>query len=601
MIQLIINNLPASLNKDETLKLQHENPFTTENGEYTYEITLPMDSVNQKIFGHINRHDVAQKKITFPAMLYSGMTLLLYGDAILTSVTESEIGIQLVGNSSATNFTYDDIYIDEMNLEEQLLDDELFYLTVYNKSAGALMCERFYRYDKNSNTLTLMFGTGETQRADSRPYYPSRSYMLATVMNTVLRSMQYTILENALANTLFYDIVVVNASYSRTKKTFSDSLPHWTVKEFFINLGQLMGVSFIFDSKNKTVNILSQKKFALANVVHLDQVVDEFECSMDNEDESNITSDIFEYDLQDEQQKQYEQIDQNLYSTILLASDLNEAYTFIDAMGTEKYTYAAMINNVIYAGKENASAPYGFYLRPIDNLRASGIVKQEPNVTLKFAPVHYTTASVNISEVAANRASVVIGTQNGVLVPAVEGNEYLPSSNVVIRPDTSENNNIIATIESEKTDNSYKPDQFHIALLNDYALQSFPVSFTPIDTEDAIERTVFDYPLPYVINNSEYLWYINALGVLYANPNRKKSLSLQSIVGEETIGTLLRDNHLNYKKSVTYKKQFIFRNGIPDVRAKFVIRGKTYICNKLTFEVDNNGIIPLMEGEFYEY
>ncbi len=599
MIQLIINNLPASLNKDETLKLQHENPFTTDNGEYTYEITLPMDSVNQKIFGHINRHDVAQKKITFPAMLYSGMTLLLSGTAIVTSVSDQDVGVQLVGNSSATNYTYDDIYIDEMGLDTLFNSSHYIRIPVYNNSAGALMNEHYYLYDSSNNLLTLNYGTGEPQRSDQRLVYPSISYKLSVLLNLVISKMEITIGENALSNTFFNDIIVVNASYPKTKQFFSDSLPHWTVREFFQNIGQFMGVTFVFYPDKHIVDILSAKTFTSEHVVFIRETVDEFDCSFDNDDETSSSEPIYAYDLDDSQQKQYEQIDQNIYNIdkYLSATDINEAYQFIDAKGDDKYTYIIAVNETIYAAQEDSAAPYGFYLRPIDNLRASGLPQQEANTRLNIIPVHYTTASVNVSQYD-NRLLRVIGSQTGVLVPAVDGLEYLPTS-IPTRAEVSDDKKIIATIQSDTQDNSYKPDKLHVAIFDDYALQSIPLSFTPIGSESTVNKTAFDYPLPYVINLADYLWYIPSNGKLYANPNRTKSLSLQNIIGQQTIGRYISERTIQYDKSVTYKKQFIFRNGIPDVRAKFVIRGKTYICNKLTFEVDNNGIIPLMEGEFF--
>lgn len=598
MIRLIIDNHTASLSSDEKLKIQHENPFTTENGEYTYEITLPMDSVNQKIFGHINRHDVAQKKITFPVMLYSGMTLLLSGTAIVTSVSDQDVGVQLVGNSSATNFIYDDIYIDEMGLDQLFTSSYYINIPVYNNSAGKLMNEHYYLYEASSNTLTLHKGTGEPQRSDQRLAYPSVSYKLSVLLNLVFHKMGISVGKNALNNTFFNDIVVINASYAKTKHFFSDSLPHWTVREFFQNIGQFMGVSFVFYPTKKLVDILSASSFTSENVISITECVDEFDCSFDNDNDTDSAAPVYAYELDDAQQKQYEQIDQNIYNMdkYISASDINQAYEIISAKGDDKYTYSVGIDTVIYAAEANSAAPYGFYLRPIDNLRASGLPQQEATVQLKIIPVHYTTASINISQ-SNNRVLQVIGTQKGVLVPVVDGSDYLPTS-AALRTEVSDDNKIIASITSD-SENSYKPDKLHVAIYDDYALQSLPLSFKPIDSESNINKTVFDFPLPYVINLTEYLWYISSQGRLYANPNRKKSLSLQKIAGQQSIGQYINQHTIRYDKSVTYKKQFVYRGGIPDVRAKFIIRGKAYICNNLTFEVDNNGIIPLMEGEFF--
>ncbi len=599
MIRLIIDNHTASLSSDEKLKIQHENPFTTENGEYTYEITLPMDSVNQKIFGHINRHDVAQKKITFPAMLYSGMTLLLSGTAIVTSVSDEDVGVQLVGQNSSTNFLYDDVYIDEMNLEEFFVTtdfSDLLRIPVVNETDGKIMNEHHYFTQNDGQTFLLQMGRAPMLPGSGVDYRSPTAYSfrLSKLLSAIIQRLGLFVNTNELEGTFFNDIVCINSTFNYSSRFISTVIPHWSVREFFQNLGQFMGVAFVFDMNGQKVDIVSSKNYTNNNAIHISEVVDEFECSVDNDETESQSVDIYGYDLDNEQQKQYEQVDQSIYNLhkYLGAPDINTAYQIIDAKGDDKYTYIIGVGETIYAAQENSAAPYGFYLRPIDNLRASGQLQQEPNVSLKFVPVHYTIAPINVFKIEDGKATL-LGADQGVIYPMVEGIE-LNEALSLKRNDAEEDANIMEFIESSSSTDQFKPDKFHVAIYDDYALQSIE-----FEIGEGATKTVFDFPLPYVINDSAYFWFLRAQGQFYANPNRTKSLSLQKIAGQQTIGQYISERTIQYDKSVTYKKQFIFRNGIPDVRAKFVIRGKTYICNKLTFEVDNNGIIPLMEGEFF--
>lgn len=65
-----------------------------------------------------------------------------------------------------------------------------------------------------------------------------------------------------------------------------------------------------------------------------------------------------------------------------------------------------------------------------------------------------------------------------------------------------------------------------------------------------------------------------------------------------TIGSMLAEVP-RIDTSVTYKKQFIMHS-VPDIQARFLIRGKLYACTKLTVELTDDGLVPLMEGEFLE-
>ena len=55
-------------------------------------------------------------------------------------------------------------------------------------------------------------------------------------------------------------------------------------------------------------------------------------------------------------------------------------------------------------------------------------------------------------------------------------------------------------------------------------------------------------------------------------------------------------HNINPKMKTTFK--FIADN-IPDVRSVFLIRGKRYVCEKLTATFTENGMSQLIKGVFY--
>lgn len=103
----------------KSIKLTLENPFFTKTSSYTYDVDLPLDIPdNRKIFGRIQRLDVAKNARTFEARLVIDAETHLSGKAHITSITDSVVKIQLLGDNAAYNYgnKMDDTYIDELDL-----------------------------------------------------------------------------------------------------------------------------------------------------------------------------------------------------------------------------------------------------------------------------------------------------------------------------------------------------------------------------------------------------------------------------------------------------------------------------------------------------
>ena len=61
MTELIIDGVSAVLSKDFSIQVKRENPLFTKNGEYTYDITLPLDNpTNAELYKHLNRLNSTQ-------------------------------------------------------------------------------------------------------------------------------------------------------------------------------------------------------------------------------------------------------------------------------------------------------------------------------------------------------------------------------------------------------------------------------------------------------------------------------------------------------------------------------------------------------------
>ena len=120
MIELYINKVLAELPPELSFTFVMENPYFTSSSNSTLTIELSMNSqVNRKIFHHYNRLDTPKSVLSLPAVLINNNQVKLRGTAIVNSVTDETVSIQLVSGNSEFNFrTNDDVYIDRLDLGE---------------------------------------------------------------------------------------------------------------------------------------------------------------------------------------------------------------------------------------------------------------------------------------------------------------------------------------------------------------------------------------------------------------------------------------------------------------------------------------------------
>ena len=119
MIELFLDNKPAVLRDNVSIKLTRENVYFTKSGSYTYDIELPLGCAeNRSILGNINRKDVETHYREFRAILRVDNQVLLNGKAVLHQVTDTSAKVQLMGGTAEMNFHTkgSEIFVDEMNL-----------------------------------------------------------------------------------------------------------------------------------------------------------------------------------------------------------------------------------------------------------------------------------------------------------------------------------------------------------------------------------------------------------------------------------------------------------------------------------------------------
>lgn len=126
MLQLTINGLPAFPKQGSSFKLTRENPYFSDSGDYTLEVTLPLAGCpeNLRIFGSLHRPEqrrAACAALRLPFSLLAPPLPLIEGTALVSAVTETEAKVQLLAGGSELKIrTADelgrDLYVSDLDL-----------------------------------------------------------------------------------------------------------------------------------------------------------------------------------------------------------------------------------------------------------------------------------------------------------------------------------------------------------------------------------------------------------------------------------------------------------------------------------------------------
>lgn len=142
MLQLYLKGLPAVVKAGTTFTLTRENPTFSDQGDYTFDVQLPLAGCpeNQRIFGplhHLQQPAAPTVTAATAANTYHLIAppLDISGTYIITSITDEEVKVQLTAGRTALNVSAaddllsEDIYVDELDLGR-------VYTAMYNKNGG---------------------------------------------------------------------------------------------------------------------------------------------------------------------------------------------------------------------------------------------------------------------------------------------------------------------------------------------------------------------------------------------------------------------------------------------------------------------------------
>ena len=343
---LLINNKPAAIKQDTSIEYNSVNPLFGDREDYTLNIELPLNNkANLEIFGRLDRLDTNIDDIFFDAVIIDG-NFQKSGAVAITSATESMVKVQFLADRSFQNFypEFDKRYIDELplplmpkwipdNIAEQSngYSDNRNHNGRSGSSSGRAGNASGRNGHENDDEETVtseykspddVWGTSDIialpwvnaasgniqNRADYGPRNGTYKYYwhvaaedeydteavrqlscqirLYTLTQYICESLGYTLNASAWQESDYYHLYSFNcipAAWDNSR--WQDTLPHWSINEFFEELMKLMLCDIKIDHKRKTVSFAWQES-SLGDTIELGRVVEEHTATITKEDNS---------------------------------------------------------------------------------------------------------------------------------------------------------------------------------------------------------------------------------------------------------------------------------------------------------------------------
>lgn len=642
-MQLTINNQIAEIKKGTTIKLTRVNPYFADQGDYTLEVQLPLRGcpTNLAIFGPRNHPATTQ----YPhigeqyTMQLIAPPLQLEGTATVTSITETEIKVQLKAGVKASPLNNDTTYIDELPLGNAwdgfgsvqtasgVLSsgtDVRTQIEIFSRCIG----QKFLR--TTTPVRQAAYGTYGQTDAICLPIYSSTDDIIANPMDMITTTplldgdsidsitlapcpyllditarifkclgfkprdwSQYT------KNPLTRGIYIANTRQTLQRAAI---LPHWTVKEYLNELQNLLGCVFTFSGRY--VDMYTRKHYytETRKPITITQVSDTHTINISTDPEAETTANgnvDYDYPNISPMLRLPDEVWQN--ATILPTATYEEAKNHYDKL-TDYY---------------KKQSPNLYTVTPTN--RAYAILINEFDSPIlcevdQFAPLMRTTNREQMTKLRITPANMLvtdphIATNNGQLKDATTATGRYPliavADTILTKSNVYSVNNAINPPDTDTTDTTTTEAKDHIDIAW-YNGENATYYHEKVDSDNLKYEyySLCPIAIPYTtsINGPRHITTLITPGFTFPTPEGPFALNakgpINTLATYGNIGQLLTTAPTI---DTRIELQVQFTDAInPDPTQPYLIGSRRYACARLEITIDQNGIQPLKQAYLYE-
>ena len=620
MITCIINGHKAYPISTSSIKVTYANQYVTDDGEYTYDITFPMNILeNRVIFKNVSRLEVKKNVAKYDdCKLFCNSQLIMSGIGTILSVNEKEIKLQIVGGKSRIKFNdrMTKHYIDEIPFGTA---DKPGYTVDKGWSQGFKDLQKIndiYRLDEDkskflgvegkwcfvpvrdeTNDMIANFvGVDKTKQfiGYNAPYIVNLAVQpnLMYIFRKVVEYEGYTLKRNDF-DCKPWNLLYIASAYKT--RELCKALPHWSSYTYIEEFRKLFNATIVFDDILKTCSVINASELATADSIEIEPL-DEYTTDYD-EDGSFSTSSTanLEYNLGNSANRDnYEVISKKIFDNfeIVHSKELmgaNKQFASTTLSWSEKQKRQTIIENFgnfyVYMVDENDNKswkPAGIWSPLIRDSSSDDFVD------LNISPAAQVVENINF--------------KSGLLE-----DKYYERRCLLSMPNDKESD----SKECDVDDDGYSYTSVQDALDDESALDN---------SEDEQECMNIFFILPgrvqstdgsttklsWVGEKSRWPQFLTdyrinegfRLGIAHFEDSYfSLSLCMKSEFGTTSLGTL-HANGLKIDNKNCMEVKFK-SDDIPDPSKIYIIRNKRFVCEKIEMEVKDDAIESVYTGYFY--
>nr|DAX18761.1 MAG TPA: hypothetical protein [Caudoviricetes sp.] len=647
MIELYLNNERVFTDTSQTVKVTKENPYFTQSGSYTLDVNIPMDILeNRRFFKNIQSLPVTKKTEKMDANLIVDNHLLLSGSAVINSISDTTVKVQLLGGNSDVNFIANngDVYIDDIDYGEITIHDGKGYTfngerggvpvkgytyiygkwDAYTKPAMGDVSEYVVMpvYDETKaeikNVTRMHVGTSSSADTDKPGVYTHGDTImpnLLLIVKKVIEYFGYRLISNDVDVVPWNRLVICNA---RKTLIIQEALPHWTVTDFLTEIQNFFNCTFVFNESDKTAELISNLRYFDAGVQQF-EALDEYTSDVSDEDEEktkSLGSSNIRFDMSDSDTHYYDAIDEDLLSSYERKKyssyeELLQAFNALSDEDKKKYlfvcpegTYCFRTNSTqdvptdsegegIFGGSGSGSSTSDDDIWFLGQVNQFGPLirneKVDEYIDLRICPVGITVEQK--CEYYTDDSSGTTG-HGGKWIKQWDTEVQMPSlkNEKGDIPSRDYTKVVWAGITGSQDANSETTAEDRIQVM-----------FVGTQLQYVNKPGYKDQSkkIPYPMGFTDFLdKAINLEDCGYQNIHDSWSLALSNSPAEHYLGQLHANGYLINTQTeiqISFESQ-----SIPDIRKIFMFKNKRYVCEKMEINVANTGIDKLIKGYFFE-
>ena len=618
MITCIINGHKAYPISTSSIKVTYANQYVTDDGEYTYDITFPMNILeNRVIFKNVSRLEVKKNVAKYDdCKLFCNSQLIMSGIGTILSVNEKEIKLQIVGGKSRIKFNdrMTKHYIDEIpfgtadkpgydvdkgwsqmfkeKLKEiyRLDEDKSLFLGVEGK-----WCFVPVR-DETNDIISNFVGVDKTKQfiGYNAPYIanPAVQPNLMYIFRKVVEYEGYTLKRNDF-DCKPWNLLYIASAYKT--RELCKALPHWSSYTFIEEFRKLFNATIVFDDILKTCSVINASELTTADSIEVEPM-DEYTTDYD-EDGSFSTSSTanLEYNLGNSANRDnYEVISKKIFDNfeIVHSKELmgaNKQFASTTLSWSEKQKRQTIIENFgnfyVYMVDENNNKswkPAGIWSPLIrDN-------SSDDFIDLNISPAAQVVENINFKS-----GLMEDKYYERRCLLSIPNDKESDSKECDVDNDGYSYTSVQDALDDESAlDNSEDEQEcMNIFFILPGRVQSTDGSTTKLSWVGEKSRWP-QFLTDYRINEGF------RLGIAHFEDSYfSLSLCMKSEFGTTSLGTLHANGlKIDNKNCMEVK----FRSDdIPDPSKIYIIRNKRFVCEKIEMEVKDDAIEPVYTGYFY--